>query len=282
MHSPEELSKIIDQYDLTSPDSTRELEFTIRNSWAIREIQLFSDFKLYCEVIAQEKDEHGADRELWSMVCSGMVVHSYAEYQTLKRMFDHLLRTCYVHLGAAAMLGILNARLLHGYLFADEGKGLTLYDMTLSQLIQQVPIEYAKQLDVATKLENIDTKLSTHQNTVVVDGFTKNGMKEAVLIANTKLTEKGFFSDPNLCILFEVSQNTPYNWRMGKAKAPDGFDEAWEKKDEKAMRCIAEKYKANRGKTDVMNKKDRVSGLSDEEMYKMGAKMPNGNIGNPQ
>lgn len=155
MRTPEELSKIIDRYDLKSAASTRELELVIRKSWSVREILLLFDFKLFCEVVAQDKDEHGVERRLWSMGCSGMVVRSYAEYQVLERMLDRLLRTCYVYLGAAAMLGVMEARLLGGCLFADEGDGPTLYDMTLSQLIHMVPIEKAKRLDVVTRIDHL-------------------------------------------------------------------------------------------------------------------------------
>lgn len=102
---------------------------------------------------------------------------------------------------------------------------------------------------------------------VVVAGFTKKGRRDAIDIANTKKAESDWFSDPNLCLLFDVSENTPYNWRKGKSP-PEGFLDAFERKDAKAMRLCAEKYKATHGKSDAMNIKSLDHNLSEEQIYR--------------
>ena len=87
-------------------------------------------------------------------------------------------------------------------------------------------------------------------------------------LIQAKPAERGFFSDRNLCILFDVSENTPYNWRKGKSQAPDGFHEALESQNYKAMQVCAKKYRINREKCDVMNTKHVVHNLSDKVLSK--------------
>lgn len=106
---------------------------------------------------------------------------------------------------------------------------------------------------------------------VMVAGYTPEGRKESVQIANTKMTEKDWFTDPNLQMLFGVSTNTPYNWRQGKG-APEGFAEAFEKKDIKKMMEIAKKYKASRERADAMNTKGVERNLSEEQMHRQRLK----------
>ena len=99
---------------------------------------------------------------------------------------------------------------------------------------------------------------------VVLAGTSGKTIAEAV---HTKPAEKDFFSDKNLQLLFNVSVNTPANWRNGKSP-PAGFTEAFMKKDAEAMRSVAEKYKANRAKGDVMNTKHVKRGLSEEQIHR--------------
>lgn len=221
MRSPEELSKIIDRYDLTSTEGVRDLEREIRKSWSIREIQMFSSFKLFCEVIAQDRDARGRERELWRFGRSGAVCRSYAQYQALERLWDHLLRTSCVYLGAAAMLGMLNARIRGGYLFADEGDGVTLYDMTLLQLIRQVPIEYAKRLDVATKIEHLQQTTDDIDRKVTNPTPGKNDYQVSAVEMSKILSRLGTGRSARTIQLWEKYLNT--NGRIG-TKPPMGYD----------------------------------------------------------
>jgi len=84
---------------------------------------------------------------------------------------------------------------------------------------------------------------------------------------HVKPAEKDFFSDKNLRLLFEVGVNTPANWRKGKSP-PDGFTDAFMKKDAEAMRKCAERYKANRANGDAMNSKHMKRGISEEQIYR--------------
>ena len=82
---------------------------------------------------------------------------------------------------------------------------------------------------------------------------------------HSKPAEKDYFSDANLRILFECGINTPANWRRGKSP-PEGFTDAFLKHDYKAMQLCAERYKANRGRSDAMNSKHLVRNISEEQI----------------
>ena len=82
---------------------------------------------------------------------------------------------------------------------------------------------------------------------------------------HAKPAEKDYFSDANLRILFECGVNTPANWRRGKSP-PEGFTDAFLKRDYKAMQLCAERYKANRAKSDAMNSKRLVRNMSEEQI----------------
>ena len=112
-------------------------------------------------------------------------------------------------------------------------------------------------------------KLCEKPITMVVAGYTKNGRKESIQIANTKIAERAWFSDPNLAVLFAVHSNSIANWRGGKG-APEGFREAFEKKDYELMRKCAERYKASRGRADAMSTKKVEHGISEEQIFKQG------------
>ena len=107
---------------------------------------------------------------------------------------------------------------------------------------------------------------------VAVDGYTPRGCQAAVQIVNTKRPERDYFSDPNLSVLFGTHVNTIANWRKGSVKPPEGFSEAFEKKDCKAMCACAEKYKANRECADAMNTKGVEHGISEEQMHRQRLK----------
>lgn len=75
---------------------------------------------------------------------------------------------------------------------------------------------------------------------------------------NLRFRERDYFTDRNISILFEVSRNTPANWRKGEAAAPEGFFAALKLRNYKALCKCAERYKVNRAKCDVMNTKKVV------------------------
>ena len=102
---------------------------------------------------------------------------------------------------------------------------------------------------------------------VIVDGYSKEGRKEAVQIANTKMSEKDWFSDPNLAILFGSHPNTIANWRKKPEMAPAGFADAWSAKDIRRMSEVARLYKANRERADVMNTKGVKRNMSEEQIH---------------
>ena len=101
----------------------------------------------------------------------------------------------------------------------------------------------------------------------IVDGYSKEGRKEAVQIANTKMSEKDWFSDPNLAILFGSHPNTIANWRKKPEMAPAGFADAWSAKDIRRMSQVAHLYKANRERADVMNTKGVKRNMSEEQIH---------------
>ena len=103
---------------------------------------------------------------------------------------------------------------------------------------------------------------------VKIDGYTAEGAKQAKAVINAKPAEQNYFSDTNLRLLFEVSANTPANWRTGRAKPPEGFMDAFMRKDGNAMRACAERYRASRAKGDAMNTKHVKRGISDEQIYR--------------
>ena len=72
---------------------------------------------------------------------------------------------------------------------------------------------------------------------------------------NHRFRERDYFTDRNISILFDVSRNTPANWRKGEASAPEGFFAALKLRNYKALCKCAERYRANRAKCDVMNTK---------------------------
>lgn len=155
----------------------------------------------------------------------------------------------------------------YGQLFIDVVRLISSCTLDAPSGTPSAECQSSSQSDELAEL--IATKLAKKPIPAVVAGFTKEGRREAVDISNTKKSESDWFSDPNLCILFGVSENTPYNWRKGKSP-PEGFREAFERKDAKAMRACAEKYRATHGKSDAMNAKSLERNLSEEQIYNQG------------
>ena len=63
-----------------------------------------------------------------------------------------------------------------------------------------------------------------------VIGFDAKAKHEITLATRVQISERTYFSDPNLAALFEVHSNSIANWRKGIG-TPEGFHEAFEKKD---------------------------------------------------
>ena len=102
-----------------------------------------------------------------------------------------------------------------------------------------------------------------------VIGFDAKAKREITLATRVQMPERTYFSDPNLAALFEVHPNSIANWRKGDG-TPEGFRDAFEKKDYEAMRKCAGRYKANRSRTDAMCTKRVAHGISEEQIYKQG------------
>ena len=94
--------------------------------------------------------------------------------------------------------------------------------------------------------------------------------KEFAKSVKTVNLERSLFSNDALRALFEVSENTILNWLSGNVKPPNGFLEAYYNNNKKAMMECAERYKAKRAKTktDALNAKGVVRGISEEQIYR--------------
>ena len=114
-----------------------------------------------------------------------------------------------------------------------------------------------------------------------VIGFDTKAKHEITLATRVQMPERNYFSNPNLALLFDVHSNSIANWRRGKG-APEGFQAAFMKKDYELMRKCAERYKANRSRTDAMSTKRVKHGLSEEQIYKQGGNRYCENCENPQ
>ena len=121
-------------------------------------------------------------------------------------------------------------------------------------------------------VQRLVEKLGEQTLRAVVTGYSKEGRRETMKIVHDKKPERDYFSDPNLSVLFERHVNTIANWRKGRVKPPEGFSEAFEKKDYKAMCACAEKYKASRECADAMNTKGVEHGISEEQMHRLRLK----------
>ena len=114
-----------------------------------------------------------------------------------------------------------------------------------------------------------------------VIGFDTKAKHEITLATRVQMPERNYFSNPNLALLFDVHSNSIANWRRGKG-APEGFHAAFMNKDYELIRKCAERYKANRSRTDAMSTKRVKPGLSEEQIYKQGGNRYCENCENPQ
>ena len=114
----------------------------------------------------------------------------------------------------------------------------------------------------------LETLGSEGQLNVIVNGFSAEGRKEVVQIVNTKMSEKDWFSDVNLALLFNTHTNTIANWRKKPQSAPLGFSDAFSGKNIKQMTKLANQYILSRERSDVMNTKGLKRNLSEEQIYR--------------
>lgn len=139
MKTSEEIAAIIHRHNLTDGGDVRHLEAQIRRELTVREVLSFADFL------------HGGrftSSAGWERNTYGIVTKTKAEDVALARTWAAITASARFYIGAASVLQMQNAQLIGGYAMADEGDGPTLYDFTLDALIQAVPKEYRKQLDI--------------------------------------------------------------------------------------------------------------------------------------
>jgi len=101
----------------------------------------------------------------------------------------------------------------------------------------------------------------------LVDGYTKQGKREAVAISQTTPEEAGLLRKTALAKLFDVHVNTIGNWLKGEA-APEGFREAYKAKDYNRLMELAVLQRVKTGKMDVMDAKRLVRNISEEQIYR--------------
>jgi len=101
----------------------------------------------------------------------------------------------------------------------------------------------------------------------IVDGYSAEGRRQSIMIKNSDDPIAGLLSNVNLAKLFGVHVNTIANWLHG-ASAPEGFMDAHRNRDYNRMIAIASTYRANKGKCDVMNVKELVRGMSEEQIHR--------------
>lgn len=182
----------IENADLKTREGRATLEARVRGTYPIRDIILAADFLRGGIFISSpepsaasllRKVAHGEKTEIgWTRASAGIITETPEEDRELSRLWTGLVRSIYLYVGAASALGMHNSRLLAGYAFADEGDGPTLYDYTLDALVRAVPKEYRKQLDTASRLDDMkkDTQ-ATRQGVGVLVQHLPDAKKPTVI-----------------------------------------------------------------------------------------------------
>ena len=155
----------IEKADLKTHEGRAALEARIRSKYAIRDILLIRSFirgGIFISTTEPSADSllrkiaNGEKVDVrWTQTSAGIVTETHEEGRELTRLWEALVRSCYVTIGAASVLKIQDSRFLAGYAFADEGDGPTVYDFNLDALARKIPKEYAKQLDAASRLDRL-------------------------------------------------------------------------------------------------------------------------------
>jgi len=215
-------------------------------------------FKTYSELFCSQKAKRKPD------VTNDQVIGAYKELEDCCRILSR--EAC-----------IQNSNLMRK--LSSEGKlppGNVSFDCSAGKNMtvphnEMIP-SLAEHLVEEMKKKPIDVR--------VID-FNAKAKHEITLATRVQMPERTYFSDPNLAVLFEVHRNSIANWRRGKG-APEGFRDAFEKKDYELMYNCAEKYKANRSRADAMSTKKVEHGISEEQIYKQGGNRYCENYENPQ
>ena len=155
----------IEKADLKTREGRAALEARVRSKYPIRDILLIHSFirggifistAETSAVSLLRKVANGEKVDIrWTRTSAGIVTGTPEEDRELTRLWEALVRSCYVTIGAASVLKIQDSRFLAGYAFADEGDGPTVYDFNLDALARKIPKEYAKQLDAASRLDRL-------------------------------------------------------------------------------------------------------------------------------
>lgn len=139
---PKKLTEEFDAYELTTYEGLHALDAHIRECWSVRQIVMVCSFL------------HGGrftSDAGWTVDRSGYVARTWAEDRELAQVFERLRDTCENLIGAACALNMQDAKMLGGYVFADEGDGPTVYDLTINELVGRLPEGLRERLERATK-----------------------------------------------------------------------------------------------------------------------------------
>ena len=182
----------IEKADLKTHEGRAALEARIRSKYAIRDILLIRSFirgGIFISTTEPSADSllrkiaNGEKVDVrWTQTSAGIVTETHEEGRELTRLWEALVQSCFLYIGAASILGMYDARMLAGYAFADEGDGPTVYDLTPDALIRAVPKEYRKQLDTASRFDRIEKTIGqTHQGVAALVQHLPDAKKPTVI-----------------------------------------------------------------------------------------------------
>lgn len=142
------LAADVERHDLTSFAGIAKLKQDICASWTCREIDFFRSFL------------HGGwfipDSRQWKIGFSGISTKTCKEDQNLESAWRNLLFLANAFIGAAAVLGLRNSKIKGLLMMTDEGDGLTLWDMTIYELVDMVSNAKARKVE-SELLAKLDT-----------------------------------------------------------------------------------------------------------------------------
>lgn len=130
MRSPEEITTIINGFDLTCREGVDALEAKVRSELSLYEIDL------YCSYL------HGGrftSKAGWTRDHAGRVAPTEREDRLVMSLWVRLLHDTYSSLGAAAAVEMHDARLRGRTFYTDEGEKPDLWLMTLDEIAKRIP-----------------------------------------------------------------------------------------------------------------------------------------------
>jgi len=140
--SPEEIAELISNHHYYE-NNVGALEHYIMTELTIAEARTFAHF-------LRGEDWSPCDPE-WHRDTSSYIKLTWISHDRLTLFFDRLVRDCYLYMGAASVLKMNGSQLIP----AAVETNLNLLNLTLYELTRLVPAEYRKQLDAATRLDDI-------------------------------------------------------------------------------------------------------------------------------